>query len=129
VSEFNIGEVPEDEHSRLVHLSNAFGKLLFETVRTPARGRTLLLDDFARAPVEELLDKQLYGVIQILDGVTYPIRNEDVEVEFVLSARLRRRENQEVIAQVELGPNGEGLRMGYAGWLEDDFGDVPGMQL
>jgi hypothetical protein len=129
VSEFNIGEVPEDEHARLIHLSNAFGKLLFETVRTPSRGRTLLLEESVRAPVEELLDKQLYAILRILDGDSYPLQNEEIAIEFVLSARLRRRKDQKVIAEVELGPDGDGLRAGYQRWLADDFGGMPGMQL
>ena len=129
MSEFNIGEIPESEHDRLIHLSNAFGKLLFETVRTPSRGRTRSLDESVRAQVEDLLDKQLYSILQILDGVTYPIRNEDVAVEFVLTARLRRRGDSEVTAEVQLGLDGEGLCMVYDGWLEGDFGAVPGMQM
>jgi hypothetical protein len=129
VSEFNIGEIPESEHDRRVHLSNVFGKLLFETVRTPTRGRTQSLDDSVRTRVEELLDQQLHAILQILDGGTYPIRNEEVGVEFVLSAKLRRREDSEVIAEVELGPDGEDLSTGYQGWLVGDFGGVPGMQL
>ncbi|MEA2522069.1 MAG: hypothetical protein QOI81_1715 [Actinomycetota bacterium] len=129
MSEFNVGEVPEDEHSRRIHLSNAFGHLLFETVRTPAMGKTLLLEESVRTPVEELLDKQIYAILRILDGDSYPIRNEDVEVEFVLSARLRRREDREVIADVELAPDGEGLSVGYQRWLAGDFGGSPGMQL
>jgi hypothetical protein len=28
---FDVGRVPEDEHARLIHLSNAFGRLLFES--------------------------------------------------------------------------------------------------
>jgi hypothetical protein len=129
VSEFNIGEIPESEHDRLLHLSNAFGKLLFETVRTPSRGRTRSLDESVRTQVEELLDKQLYAILQTLDGATYPIQNEDVAVEFVLTARLMRRGDSEVIAEVEVGPDGEGLCMGYQGWLAGDFGAVPGMQM
>lgn len=129
MSEFNIGEIPQSEQSRLIHLSNAFGLLLFETVRTPARGRTQLLEESVRAPVEEMLDKQIYAILKILDGATYPVRNEEVDVEFVLSARLRRRADSEVIADIQLGSEDEGLCKGYDGWVAGDFGAVPGMQL
>jgi hypothetical protein len=71
----------------------------------------------------------MFSILQILDGARYPIRNEEVDVEFVLSARLRSREGQEVIAEVELGPDGDGLSAGFQRWLADDFGGVPGMQL
>jgi hypothetical protein len=31
MTRLEIGQVPEDAHARLIHLSNAFGRLLFET--------------------------------------------------------------------------------------------------
>jgi hypothetical protein len=64
--------------------------------------------------------------VQALDGVTWPILNEDVSVEFVLDARLRDRTTEEVSEEVELGPDGEGLCMGFASWVQGDFGEVPG---
>ena len=124
---FEVGPVPEDEHSRLVHLSNAFGRLLFDVVRAPTRERARSMPDSYRAGVEALLDEQLYAVLQILDGVTMPIGTDQVGVEFVLQARLRNRSDASVVSEVELGPDGEGLCMGYHGWREGDFGGVPGL--
>jgi hypothetical protein len=57
--------------------------------------------------------------------VTPPIGNDQVGIEFVISARLRDKTTGEVSGVVELGPNGEGLGMGFAGWVQGDFGSLP----
>lgn len=125
MTEFNIGPIPEDDHARLIHLSHAFGRLLFDKARTPWLERAASMNDAVRAEVEELLDGQLFAVVEILDGFYGPTTSEGVWVEFVLSARLEDRESGEVIDEVELGPNGEGLCIGYHSWTDDDFGKVP----
>jgi hypothetical protein len=71
------------------------------------------------------VDRTLYGALQVLDGVTPPIGNEDLDVEFVLTARVSDRVTGQVIDEIELGQNGEGLCMGFHGWVEGDFGSVP----
>jgi hypothetical protein len=127
MTRFDIGQVPEDAHARLIYLSNAFGRLLFETARAQAREEASSLPDPLQTQLQELLDAQLYAVLQILDGITVPIGNDRINLEFVLKARLRERENGEVFEEVELGPDGEGLCMGFQGWVEGDFGAVPGL--
>ena len=125
---FEVGPVSEDEHARLIHLSNAFGRLLFEVARAPARERATSIPDADRSEVEALLDSQLYAVLQVLDGVTVPVGNDQIKVEFVLKARLRDRSDTTIIEEVELGPDGEGLCMGFHGWQAGDFGAVPGLR-
>lgn len=61
-----------------------------------------------------VVDRTLYGALQVLDGVTPPIGNEDLDVEFVLTARVSDRVTGQVIDEIELGPNGEGLCMGFS---------------
>jgi hypothetical protein len=124
---FEIGQLPEDEHARLIHLSNAFGRFMFDIVRGAAREGAKSIPDSHRPSVESLLDDQLYAVLQVLDGVTMPIGNDQVRLEFVLQARLRDSSDPSVVEVVELGPNGEGLCMGFQGWREGDFGGVPGI--
>lgn len=55
------------------------------------------------------MDRTLYGALQVLDGVTPPIGNQDLDIEFVLTARVSDRVTGKVIDEIELGPNGEGL--------------------
>jgi hypothetical protein len=127
MQKFEIGQLPEDEHAHLIHLSNAFGRLLFDVVRAPAREGAKSIPDSCRPSVESLLDDQLYAVLQMLDGVTMPLGNDQIRAEFVLKARLRDRSDLSAVEEVELGPNGEGFCMGFQGWRDGDFGAVPGL--
>ena len=117
-----VGRMPEERDSRLIFLTNAFGRVLFETARAPARARASALPEDVRSQVEELLDGQLYAVLQLLDGVPPRIHADAAAVEFVLKARVRDRATDAVLDEVELGPDGEGLCMGFAGWVAEDFG-------
>jgi hypothetical protein len=121
----DIGPLSSDAHDRLIHLSNVFGRVLFDAARNPARERASVLPETSRQEVLALVDDVLYAVVQVLDGVTPPIGNDQVGIEFVISARLRDKTTGEVSGVVELGPNGEGLGMGFAGWVQGDFGSSP----
>jgi hypothetical protein len=124
LNELDIGPLPEDAHARLIHLSNVLGRVLFDSVRNPARERAQAMPEGVRREAEMLVDDVLYGVAQILDGVTRPIGNDRLDMQLVISARLRYKGSGEVGEVVELGPNGEGLCMGFAGWVEGDFGSL-----
>jgi hypothetical protein len=121
---FDIGPLPQDPHARLIHLSNVFGRVLFDTARDPAMNQARSLPKSMRPEAERLVNDVLYAVVQVLDGVTEPITNDRLRVEIVLSARLRDKATGQVSDVVELGPNGEGLTMGFAGWVRGDFGTV-----
>jgi hypothetical protein len=79
-----------------------------------------------RAEVESIVDAALYSVVQILDGVADPLIAGDLNLEFALIARLRDPDSDETVEELELAPDGEGLCIGYAGWVEGDFGATRG---
>ena len=124
-NEFDMGPLPEDAHARLIHLSNVFGRVLFDSVRNPAMDRARAMPEAVAREAETLVDDVLYAVIQILDGVARPIGNDRLDMQLVLSARLRHKASRDVTELIELGPNGEGLCMGFAGWVDGDFGSLP----
>jgi hypothetical protein len=121
----DAGDLPEEAHARLIHLSNVFGRVLFDTARSPSPKSGESLPKTANTDAAAVVDRTLYGALQVLDGVTPSIGNEDLDVEFVLIARVSDRVTGQVIDEIELGPNGEGLCMGFHGWVEGDFGSVP----
>jgi hypothetical protein len=123
--EMDMGPLPSDAHDRLIHLSNVFGRVLFDAARDPARERASALPEASRDEALALVDEVLYAVVQVLDGVTRPIGNDQVDMQIVVSARLRDKATGEISELVELGPEGEGLGMGFAGWVEGDFGSLP----
>jgi hypothetical protein len=74
--------------------------------------------------VISIVDSALYAVVQILDGVIDPIRNDQLDLEFALLARLRETSSGSTVDEVELGPSGEGLCIGFHAWVEGDFGSA-----
>jgi hypothetical protein len=121
----DVGELPDDSHARLIHLTNAFGRVLFDTARAPSLKRVGSLPEPIQREAAEISDGAIYGATQVLDGVTPPIGNAELDIKFVLTARLRDRKTGRVVEEIELGPNGEGLCMGFAGWKAGDFGTLP----
>lgn len=121
----NAGQIPEGTDARRIYLSHLFGRLLFYMSRTPAISKLDELPHEVRSKVEAILDEALSGAMDLLDGVTPLVRNEEVDVEFALMARLRDLQSEDLRDEVELGPNGEGLGMGYAMWRDGEFGDTP----
>lgn len=86
-NELDIGPLPEDAHARLIHLSNVLGRVLFDSVRNPARERAQAMPEGVRREAETLVDYVLYGVVQVLDGVTRPIGNDRLDMQLVISSR------------------------------------------
>lgn len=122
-----LGDVPDDDSARVIHLSHVFGWTLFDVSRRPALDRVGSLPESVQPAVERIVDSTLYAVLQILDGVIDPIRSERLDLEFALVAWMRGPENGQV-SEVELAPAGEGLCIGFHSWVEGDFGTAPSAQ-
>ena len=57
---FDIGPLPEDSHARLIHLSNVFGRVLFDAARDLAIDQGGSLPDFVkRGPVRSVTSLNL----------------------------------------------------------------------
>jgi hypothetical protein len=121
----DVGELPADSHARLIHLTNVFGRVLFGSARAPSLKRVGSLPEPIQREAAEISDGAIYGALQVLDGVIPPIGNVELDIKFVLTARLRDRKTRRVVEEIELGPDGEGLCMGFAGWTAGDFGSLP----
>ena len=67
------------------------------------------------------------GLMQVIDGVTGGLSNEDhtVYIDFVVRlATCRESGDGRVLSEIDLR-DGDGMCMGYHGWLEGDFGAYP----
>jgi hypothetical protein len=65
----DVGELPEEAHARLIHLSNVFGRVLFDTARSPSHKGGGSLPETANTDAAAVVDRTLYGALQVLDGV------------------------------------------------------------
>lgn len=120
---------PDEEQDRELWLQHAAGWLLMRDVRGYAREQMASgLSHDARAAAEKAIDDALYGIAMIADGVPGPLGNESVGVELRLTARLVHAgtfgDDDGVIESLDLF-HGDGMCMGYHGWLDGDFGDTP----
>jgi len=124
-SDFFLGPLPASERRREVWIQHAFGFILFEDVRGLAIQRLDPNSDAtARAAALKAIDDTLSGLMMVIDGVSGGLCNSEYVVHLETKACLARIASGEVTYSLDLS-NGDGFRMGYHGWLEDDFGRDP----
>ena len=116
---------PSDEQDLELWLQHAAGKLLLDATRERARSKLPShLSDEARAAALQAIDDAVYGLMQLLDGVTDPLANDVHYVALRTTAELRRSSDDSVLHAVDL-QLGDGMCMGFHGWVEGDFGNQP----
>ncbi|HJT35307.1 MAG TPA: hypothetical protein VJ783_24995, partial [Pirellulales bacterium] len=85
------------------------------------------LPDEARAAAQKGIDDAVYGLMMVVDGVSGGIRNASrmLYVDFVVRfAESGDSAGARLLSEVDLR-QGDGMCMGYHGWLEGDFGKDP----
>ncbi len=60
----------------------------------------------------------------VIDGVSGALKNDTQSVEIAVTARLVNHEPEGIAAEIDLR-NGDGMCMGYHGWIDGDYGEVP----
>ena len=119
---------PTEPRARELWLQHAAGFIVFEDVRRYAMERIdPSLPYEVRAAVQKGIDDTVYGLMMVIDGVTGGLSNASHTVYVDFIARLATRSdsiNGGVLSEVDLR-HGDGMCMGYHGWLESDFGKHP----
>jgi hypothetical protein len=120
--QFELQSPPRDERSLELWLQHAAGRILFEDVRGYALQQVdPNLSAEARASVEKAINDAVYGMMMVIDGVSGALTNDEQAVELSVIVRLLNRKSREATAQLDLR-EGDGMCMGYHGWVEDDYG-------
>lgn len=124
--QYELVEPPVEPEARELWLQHAAGFILFEDVRRYAMDRMdPNLTDDARIAAQKGIDDAVYGLMMVIDGVGGALLNSSHEVYIDFIARFRMRsesENEPVLSEIDLR-DGDGVCMGYHGWLEGDFGE------
>lgn len=116
---------PSDPQARWVQAGNTFGRHLMAASRDYAFSRIP-----GSTPPEERKIAQkaaldaIYGMMMLLDGVADTKIDKLHRVEYVLLAQVLQAAHPQPVEQFELAPNGDGLCMGYHGWVAGDFGQA-----
>lgn len=119
---------PADSRARELWLQHAAAFILFEDVRLYALARVDPdLEPAARAAVEKGIDDAIYGLMMVADGVTGSLVGGPDRVELNILARYTRTDGvprEDVVETLSLA-DGDGMCMGFRGWRDGDFGEVP----
>ena len=126
--QYELFDPPAESRARELWLQHAAGFIFFEDVRRYALERIdHALTGEARLAVEKGIDDAIYGLMMVIDGVTGGISNANynVFIEFVVHLRAKGDASTGLVpSQVNLR-DGDGMCMGYHGWIEGDFGKNP----
>ncbi len=120
---------PSEPRACELWLQHAAGFIFFEDVRRYAMERIdPAITGELRAAVQKGIDDAVYGLMMVIDGVTGGMSNacRSVYIDFIV--RLAKRSNSDgtsgLLSEVDLR-QGDGMCMGYHGWLDGDFGKDP----
>ncbi len=131
-SDYTLASPPDSPRDRELWLQHAAGFILFKDVRDyAAQNIDPDVDDATRTAVKKGIDDAVYGLMMVLDGVTGALSNDSERIQFRVVAQHVRQDNSDddsVISEVNLA-NGDGMCMGYHGWLDSDFGSSPIVEL
>jgi hypothetical protein len=123
-----LSQPPTEPRALELWLQHAAGFIVFQDIRRYAKERIdPALTEDSRAAAEKAIDDTVYGLMMVIDGVTGRIANDNHAVYIDFIARLATRgdaEDGRVVSEIDLR-KGDGMCMGYHGWLEDDFGEYP----
>jgi hypothetical protein len=127
--DYQLAGPPESARARELWLQHTVGFIVFEDIRRYAlKEIDPNLAPEVRQAVQKGIDDAVYGLMMIIDGVTGALSNDSDRVELSIVARhVRKDKNGEsavVINELDLA-RGDGMCMGYHGWLKGDFGDDP----
>jgi len=116
---------PTEPRARELWLQHAAGFIVFEDVRRYAMDRIdPALPEDVRAAMQAGIDDAVYGLMMVIEGVTGGLSNARHTVCIDFIARLAARDDSGdggVLSEVDLR-QGDGMCMGYHGWLAGDFG-------
>jgi len=125
---YQLAGSPESERARELWLQHAVGFIVFEDIRRYALDQIdPQLSPEARQAVQKGIDDAVYGLMMVIDGVTGALSNDSERVELSIVARhVTKDEKQgtDLINELDLA-RGDGMCMGYHGWVQGDFGADP----
>jgi len=125
---YQLAGPPESARARELWLQHAVGFIVFEDIRRYAlKEIEPNLAPEVHQAVQKGIDDAVYGLMMVIDGVTGALSNGSDRVELSIVARHVRKNKDgksTVINELDLA-RGDGMCMGYHGWLKGDFGADP----
>jgi hypothetical protein len=120
-ADFVLRQAPADPRQRELWLQHIAGLIIWEDVRAYALKRIdPALGDDAKAAATKAVNDAVYGLMMVVDGETGTVRSAERAAFLNVSVRYEFSGQTEIFDLSE----GDGMCMGYHGWMDGDFGDA-----
>lgn len=116
-----LANPPEKDRDRELWMQHAAGVLVFENIRKYALDRIDIdTDETTKEKITKGINDTIYGLMMQMDGIFDALENEEYRLE--LQSNIVLSKNDEVIEEINT-LDGDGMCMGYHGWMVGDFGE------
>lgn len=116
-----LANPPEKDRDRELWMQHAAGVLVFENIRKYALDQIDLdTDETTKEKITKGINDTIYGLMMQMDGIFDALENEEYRLE--LQSNIVLSKNDEVIEEINT-LDGDGMCMGYHGWIVGDFGE------
>ncbi|SDI99918.1 hypothetical protein [Chryseobacterium jejuense] len=111
---------PSDERDRELWMQHGAGYIVFENIRKYAINKIPSeADNILREAHIKAIDNTIYGMMMQMDGIFDSLENENYRL--ALQTNIVLYKDEEVIEELNT-LDGDGMCMGFHGWIENDFG-------
>lgn len=115
-----LANPPSDERDRELWMQHGAGYIVFENIRKYAINKIPSeIDETLREAHLKAIDNTIYGMMMQMDGIFNPLENEKYRL--ALQTNIVLYKDEEVIEELST-LDGDGMCMGFHGWIDDDFG-------
>jgi len=120
-----LSNPPRDKQSLELWLQHAAGRIIFEDIRSYAIEKIdPTISGKARSAAMKSIDDAVYGLMMVIDGVSGGLCNSRQSVGISVTVRLKTNKTDAIAAELDLC-EGDGMCMGYHGWISGDYGEDP----
>ena len=125
VDAYRLAQPPTEPSRMRLWLENVAGFIMMNDVLSYSLARMHEDADIeSRMLALERVRDAVYGLCMIADGVSGDMRGREVTARVSISISLTDTATGRELERLELA-EGDGACMGFHGWVQGDFGDVP----
>ncbi|MBP2619140.1 hypothetical protein [Chryseobacterium jejuense] len=115
-----LANPPSDERDRELWMQNGAGYIVFENIRKYAINKIPSeADNILREAHIKAIDNTIYGMMMQMDGIFGSLENENYRL--AMQTNIVLYKDDEIIEELNT-LDGDGMCMGFHGWIENDFG-------
>jgi hypothetical protein len=112
-----------EPHARWLLAGNAFGAHLMYAREKALEEIPSDATADQRIAIEKAVDTAICGVMALFDTYLPTDLGENYSAIYAVITRIcRKGDLNKTIEEIELAPDGDGLQMGFWGWIKGDFG-------